>query len=205
VRKLRFLPLLVLLPRRGVGLDHLPPRLDDHRSGRPEAVEDAARCGRSPAGTGGSGFGAPRPALDHRDDRRRRGDVVVVPGREEATDDEVIELLLVGTEAARHRWRRNDRVVIRHLRVVHEPRAERPLGRPFREERPVLRLERADDARQRRGHVAREVPAVGPRVGDRLSLLVEPLRHLERLLRAPSEEPVRVPLQLRQVEELRGR
>ena len=189
--QLGLLAVVVLLSRRGLGLHHLPPRLDDHRPARTETVDGADRLARR--------------APDGRHDGRRRRDVLLVPRREEPPHHEVVERLLLPVEVPRGRWRRDDGVVVAHLRVVHESRAERRLAGPLREELSPGRLEGVDHPRQRRGHVAREVAAVGARVGDRLLLLVEPLRHLERLLRAPAEEAVRVALQLREVEEERRR
>ena len=187
-----FVAPLPLASLRRVGLHALPPRLEDDRPGGAVPVHEPRRL----------------DGHDSSDHRRRGGDGVAVPRGQEAPCDRVVERPLVGVEPLRSRGRRDDRVVVGHLRVVHEPRPERPHPRPGRQERAEFRRELddgPDQAPEPLRHVLREVAAVGPRVGDRLLLLVEPLRHLQRLLRAPAEAAVGMALQLGQVEEERRR
>src|SRR4051812_26587262 len=68
----------------------------------------------------------------------------------------------------------------------------------------VARPDDVHDRGQRRRNCARKIAAVGARIAQRLVCFVECLRSVERTLRSQSVESVRVPLELREIIELRG-
>ena len=147
--------------------------------------------------------------MNHRNDARRGVEVVLVPGREEAAANEVVDARLVPAERHLPRIvrRGEDGVVVAHAFVVDEARAERALARASRQLLGgVATADRAHDAGQLLFDVAREVAAVGTGIADQLLPLVEALRELERRRGGEAVEPVRVALQLGQVvEEGRGK
>ncbi len=181
---------LALRPGRARGgrLEGLPPRLLNRRARAVEAVH--ARRGA---------------AIHPRDHGRHGENVLVVPRHQQPAADEVVDEALVAGEVHPDRGNggREEGVVVGHLGVVHEATAERALAGPRGEERRVGPGDRRHHRRQGGGHVAGQVPAVGPRVGEELPGLVERLRGGQRRLRRESTNAVRVPLQLGEVVEKR--
>ncbi len=146
------------------------------------------------------------PLRDGGDHRGDGPDMVVVPGREQAAADEVVDLLLFGRQRPVGRDAgRDDGVVVGDLRVVHKAPAQRPLAGAGREQLAVGLRDGLDHPRQRLRHILREMAAVRARIADELVPLVQRLRQVERLLRAEAVEPVGVALQLCEIVERRRR
>ena len=143
-------------------------------------------------------------------DRREHGghavDVLGMPRLEEASADEIVDGALVGREiGGRPRLGRQDGVVIADARVVDEARPERSRARAFGDEPAIRRRNGGGDRRKGALDRAGDVTAVGPRVADQLSPLVQLLGDLEGALRGVPEQPVRMALQLGEIVELRWR
>ena len=96
-------------------------------------------------------------------------------------------------------------MVVADLRVVDEATTEGPHTRSGRERRAILVGHGRHHRTEAGGDVAREVAAVGARVGQQLVVLVERLRGRERLARRQTVQAVHVPLQLGQVVQQRRR
>ena len=65
--------------------------------------------------------------------------------------------------------------------------------------------DRAHDLRQRARYILRQMPAIGTWIADQLMSLIKRLREFECALRAERVQPIRMPLQFRQVVEQRRR
>src|SRR5436309_7590097 len=89
--------------------------------------------------------------------------------------------------------------MVGYLRVIHETASQRPFTGARRQVLAVWSLDGLDDARQRAGHILRQMPAIGSRIADEFVSLVERLRGIKSLLCAETEQAVGVPLELRQV------
>ncbi len=90
-------------------------------------------------------------------------------------------------------------MVIADLGIVHKPPSQRLLAGPRSKQFPIRPCNRAHDRGQRRSHILRKMPAVRPRIADQLVPFIKRLRKIQRLLRAEPEQPVRVPLQFREI------
>ena len=97
-------------------------------------------------------------AIPHRGDHcRNQPDVVLLPGAEQATANQIVNLALLSGHARLFGRDRsgNDGVVIGHLRIVDESPSERALARAGRQALAKGSLDRFNDARQRGGHILR--------------------------------------------------
>jgi hypothetical protein len=126
-----------------------------------------------------------------------------VEGGDQSGDDRLVDVLLRRRQGSRPLPGREDRVVVPHLRVVDEAtgESEGPQVQPG----DLVGLERPQSFQEGGEllfHVAGQVARVGARVGDQLGL-VEGLGCLEGGVGRQAVPPVHVPLQLRQVVELR--
>ena len=159
-RAFLFFLLVFRLPLGGASRPHpvenLPAFLLDHRSRTEVAVDQ--RLGSLLA----------RSRRDGRNHGRDRPEVVLVPGAQQAAADQVVDVRLgrTGRQGRAAGAGGNDGVMIGDLGVVDETRPQRPRSGAGREQIAVGRGDRVDDLAQPRRHVAREVAAVGARVGD---------------------------------------
>src|SRR3954468_10037116 len=133
-------------------------------------------------------------------DARALVDGLRVEDREEALRDEVVDLQLVGTHLRQVvlGLRRYQRVVVVDLLVVHDAAEWQPVEREhiFRRA-PVLGVVAHEPCGRLdlRDLVARQEARVGPRVGDRLVLLVELLSSAQRAPGGEAEQRVGVALE----------
>ena len=130
-----------------------------------------------------------------------------MPRHQQPTADKVVDppFIAVQRDLGRVHRRRDDRVVIGDIRIVHKPPAERAFARPLGNLRLIGTPDRLHHLRQRGGHVRRQMPAVRAGIAEELPGLVQVLREFERPLGTEPPKTVGVPLQLGKVVEQRGR
>src|SRR5947208_1847037 len=89
-----------------------------------------------------------------------RPDVILLPGAQETTANQVVNLTLISGQARaiRRNGCRDDRMVIRHLRIVDEPLSEWLLARARNQLLAKGRLNDLDNPRQCMRDVLREMP-----------------------------------------------
>ena len=152
-------------------------------------------------------FGLERLADDTRD---ARGQEILrwrVEDRQEALDDEVVELRFGLGQALGLLQRRNDREVVRNLGVVEnafvglDPFLLQDLPREGAIR--IRRAERFERRPDRRKIILGEGTRVGPRIGEHLVPFVERLRQRQRSARRETKATVGLTLQTRQVVEQR--
>ncbi len=173
-----------------LAVDGLPARLDQHLAVGLERVGPGRRLDG----------GDPRRDLEF--GRREEH-------RQEALDDQVVELGLGLGQAARRLQRRDDGEVVRHLAVVEDPLGRLDVALPQRGGRMRRqRLQRAGQvlAGEHLGGLLRhaqvvlgQVARVGTRVGQHLVLLIQRLRQAQRGLGGEAEARVGLALQRGQV------
>ena len=85
-----------------------------------------------------------------------------VPRHQQPTTDKVVDASFIAAERnlRRVRCRRDDRVVISDIRIVHKPPTQRPCACSIGKMRLIETTDCLDHLRQRSGHVRRQMTAV---------------------------------------------
>ena len=148
-------------------------------------------------------MGSKTLAIALRDDRCLFISVRRIEYRQESAHHEIIDPPLIdGHVGEVHKlFRRDDRMVIGDLRVIHKARSRRdlfikqcPRKLPVRSHRACLQpfLNRRNDIRS-------QISGIRSRVGQHLMILIESLHDIQRLLCRIVEPFVRLPLKLCEV------
>jgi hypothetical protein len=144
---------------------------------------------------------------DRRNDRCDRRDMIVVPCHQQPTADKIIDASFIAAERNLRRVcrRRDDRMVIGDIGIVHKPPTQRTYACPRCKLRLIGTSNRLHHLRQRCGHIRRQMSAIRAGITEQFFGLVQPLGEFERSFGTESPEAIGVSLQFGKIVKQRRR